>query len=476
VQAFLWFAPAREDYVPGFDTFPDNDYEVVGKWRITKVHFGHECTVTVEELKTRIAVEIPRNVFKTGELDADTFTYPNIDPDRVGEIVPVAFGISYGVPTTLIDNTTGLYKITGHALDAITRVYDGNGVTVNVITDLANGEFTYSAMGTLYADIDAGNENPADCIEKLITDEDRGAGESTSEILQPGSGDPDEGQGFGTYGSRTKWIVGYTKEGQEVHRPAISLFLDSAEELLDTIEHVSAFANALVYIDRQGRYTCRYWEPKVGQGVFNLDASDILDVTQVGDWKDPITKVIAKYRERRDNSTFQVVEVESDEHEYRLGLTTESVLEEELPMTLKVDATQWAGRTLAMRARPIRTLDVECSQRAMLLQPGDAVSIDYPRRGIDGKFEVIETSIHPGSHEVSLTVSDWRGFGNRPGFWVIDSPVFPATLGGGAASPWDNTWTDAQKAWAKQNVGYWMDDDEFMDSNDLGSYKASVWV
>jgi hypothetical protein len=245
---------------------------------------------------------------------------------------------------------------------------------------------------------------------------------------------------------------------------------------LDIIEHVTAYSNALVYIDRQGKYTCRYWEPVVGDGVFALDSSDIFDVRQRGDWKDPITKVVGRYRKKHEAGTFQVVEAVTTEHQYRQGLTTEAVLDEELPMTLKVDATQWADRTLAMRARPIRTLEVTCSQRAMLRQPGDAVSIDYPRRGISGMFEVIEISIQPGSHEVSLTVSDWRGFGNRPGFWVIDSPVFPSSLGGGAASPWDNTWSDAQKTWAKQNVGYWMDDDEFMDSNDLGSYRASVWV
>jgi hypothetical protein len=471
-------------YVPQFDTFPDDEYESVGKWRITQVTFGHECTITVEELKTRINIEIPRFVYKTGaETDEATFTYKNLESGAIGDTVPIAYGVVYGAKCTLIDTDSAsgdqTYKIVGHEIDAVLRVYNSSNATTDPGSiDLTKAEFTITGggAGTLYADIDAGYENPADCIEMLITDEDRGAGEDVTELFKPGSGDDDEGQGFGTYGSRTKWVIGETVMGTEVNRPAISLYLDSAEDMLEVVERVASFAMANVYVDRLGRYTCRAWEPVVSQGAFKLDASDIMDVVQVGDWTTPINKVTALYRKDYKTGNEQVAEQASVELQTRQGMPTEAVLEESVPFNNKVDAARWASQTLAMRGRPLRTIGVECSQRAMLLQPGDVVDVEYGRRDIDGIYEILEVTIQPGSFEVRLTLTNWRGYDDRPGFWVIDSPVFPTSLGGGAASPWDNTWTDAQKKWARENVGYWEDDNGFMDSNDLDSYKASVWV
>lgn len=53
--------------------------------------------------------------------------------------------------------------------------------------------------------------------------------------------------------------------------------------------------------------------------------------------------------------------------------------------------------------------------------------------------------------------------------------TFPTELGGGYADLWDKNWTDAQKAYARQNFGYWCDEDGFADPNDPNSYLASTW-
>jgi len=53
---------------------------------------------------------------------------------------------------------------------------------------------------------------------------------------------------------------------------------------------------------------------------------------------------------------------------------------------------------------------------------------------------------------------------------------FPASLGGGSAEFWDAGWTDEQKAYAKQNFGYWCDEDGFADPADPESYLCSTWA
>jgi hypothetical protein len=104
------------------------------------------------------------------------------------------------------------------------------------------------------------------------------------------------------------------------------------------------------------------------------------------------------------------------------------------------------------------------------------VQLIYPKRGIDGIFEVLAVQATPGQNSVMLTVGDNRGYKDRSGFWVGDSPTFPASLGGGSCASWDASWTAAQKAWARRNIGYWLDDNSFADGSDIESYRGSVWV
>jgi hypothetical protein len=59
--------------------------------------------------------------------------------------------------------------------------------------------------------------------------------------------------------------------------------------------------------------------------------------------------------------------------------------------------------------------------------------------------------------------------------WTSDSPTFPAYLGGGSADPWDKTWTTEQKIYAKENFGYWTDENDYIDSTDPDSYYGSTW-
>jgi hypothetical protein len=113
----------------------------------------------------------------------------------------------------------------------------------------------------------------------------------------------------------------------------------------------------------------------------------------------------------------------------------------------------------------------------MLLEPGDFVRLGLNSSGIDGVFDVLENNIHPGTMDGNLVLSDARGWRDNNGFWTEDTFNFPVELGGAAVTAWDKTWTDEQKAYARENWGFWTDDDGYIDQTDpLQSFKKSRWT
>jgi hypothetical protein len=74
-----------------------------------------------------------------------------------------------------------------------------------------------------------------------------------------------------------------------------------------------------------------------------------------------------------------------------------------------------------------------------------------------------------------LVCSLLRNWGRDSGLWGAASITFPSLLGGATITAWDDTWTDAQKAWARQNVGFWTNDNGFADATDPASFNISNW-
>jgi len=70
---------------------------------------------------------------------------------------------------------------------------------------------------------------------------------------------------------------------------------------------------------------------------------------------------------------------------------------------------------------------------------------------------------------------DRRGFGPRGGWWTDDAPAFPARLGAGSAGPWSPGWSGDQKAWARENLAYWCDDDGFPAAGETDERRPTLW-
>jgi hypothetical protein len=69
-----------------------------------------------------------------------------------------------------------------------------------------------------------------------------------------------------------------------------------------------------------------------------------------------------------------------------------------------------------------------------------------------------------------------------PGFWVDDAPVLPSRFSGlagygtGDAGNWNKDWDPEIKAWARQNMGFWCDENGYADPTDPDSRLPSTWV
>lgn len=368
------------------------------------------------------------------------------------------------------------------AIFTVTAIGQSGEVTAVAITSGGSGYATDNILQStaktpdklsITVDFTCTIGNPVDIVEDLLT---VWGGELASDLFTPSSGHAREGQGFGTFGARTRYVLGYNSAtGREVNRPEISLYLDRQRKITDVIKTVEKFAFGMFYTNMDGLFTFRTWEPVQGESVvMAFEESEIFDVVPEAQTADKLTAVSVSYQKDLTANTSQTLLVEDAEGRYLSGLNANIIEEVEAPLYHLADAEEWASRYLFMRSRPTWEYVAEVNQRAWNLQPGDAVRLTYPKRGIDGLFEVLGASFTPGDGMVRLTLSDWRNYADTVAFVSGSAPSFPATLGGASADTWSSAWTDDQAKWARENVAYAHTDYEFVDLTDSRSFRAGV--
>ena len=382
-----------------------------------------------------------------------------------------------GIPGFLIDNTTNTFKFTDHGWEKGLEFYDENREAITPDTiDLVNGEITWAAWdgeAEVFADFEATGINPVDALRLLLTDDTRGAGIPLASLDTASSG-----KGFGTNGARREYIYGEELlTGDDAITLPIGLYIDDADPVEDFIKEVVAHAFAIFYIDRAGLYQVKAWEPVVSEGLSVLNTSKIQSVNSNTNATKPFTRVVARYGRNVGFDDTQTRTVADDELRQLRGLAEHATLDAEIPIATRFGAIEWAEKTLAIRGRPQRTFTIRTIQEFMQFEPGDFIRLLYPTNNIDEALEVLSINTKPGSLEVTLTCTDTRSWRDRPGFWTADSPAFPASLGGSTITAWDDTWSDAQVDWARENNGFWLDDDGYADVTDdpLRSFGGSQW-
>ena len=467
--------PVIPFYTPSLRPLPESEYVDIGKYVVDSWSFGEQFVLRVRDWKTRLEAETPSAVYQLGDLDEVNFTYPNLDPNEVGTPVPFALGGPvYDIPGVQIDTTTKTFKFLDGAVNQIIGFRANGGSFVPDSFDLAKTELTWAAWSgeQITIDIIADNSNPADAIEHLLTI--RG-GEAASELLTPTSAaDPNYRKGFGQYGSRLNWISAHDRDGNEVNTPTLSIYVDSPTPVLDLVNDIAAVSFGRFFYHPAGYYYLDAWEPVPGRFATELTCFDFQpeeSITHI------ITRVTANFREWVSSGLKQTIVAQNDPARGIHNLPIHYATTIDLPFPRREDVQWFASRNLAMEGKELFIGNAIVDQRGMKVIPGQQVRLVYPKRNTSGLFEVLKVHGAAGGNRVAIKVGNWRGFEDAPGFWTVDNPTFPDSLGGGSANTWDPSWTAAQKRYAIENYGYWTDDDGFLGTpKDVDSWKASVWA
>jgi hypothetical protein len=183
---------------------------------------------------------------------------------------------------------------------------------------------------------------------------------------------------------------------------------------------------------------------------------------------------LAKYAHRRQDEWWGVITEERTANQFEHNAAKETVITSELPeLSAQDDAEYWAQRKLVSDGLPLKTYKITLPAKGLATLPGDQIRVSNSRRAFNEVLEVLEVGINLSTATASLTCGNLRNWGADAGFWSADSPTLED--GVTAASPWSSAWTDAQKTWAKQNVGYWTDANGFADPADPDSFIPSTW-
>lgn len=455
------------------------DYDTMGTWRITGWSKDPgSFKLSLEERAGILKKKIPTATWERSE-------FPSIREDDEGKVKQIGYGYVYDAKPTCVDTVNYRFRPVGHAIKGfldfrvIKENADGLPYWVTVTPDShdeATAEFTLNPL-----DWDGSAEVACDFIGRMNADDSlmENASDVVADIIFTQAGELAAYKDAASFAaSRTALLVGTDSDGNEVSRSRISLYIDKEEDAGKIISRINEVVGSYLFNDKEGKYKYVVFDPQPGEG------SPTFTDTEVTDWKENIeaeellTSLKVEYQYRKAQDYPQTVKCSRTDTQYWQGAPAAVAdVSEETPLDRLSDATYFGQRTIRMQGEPIRAYTAKLSRKAWTLEPGDTVIVTLDDRNVNGIFEVLEVKRNLSKTTwVSVVLSDFHGMGDQTGYWTTESPTFPASLGGGSCAAWSSAWTTAQKAWARQNLGFWTDENGFADSADPDSYIPSAWI
>lgn len=459
------------------------DFETLGTWRNKGWDKSDEdFTLELEEKKGALKKKIPT-------VSYDRATYPNIaDPD-IGRVIPIVFGTIYDVAPVCIDTAARTFKVAGHAIKEflgcrVKKLVPGDlvdaenesWVDVNFETvDEGNGEFTLAAddwEGSQEVAVDFRGRMNADGT--LMTN----ASDVVRDLVVTWLGEPESLIDADSFDASWEvYNVGYDADGWPVTHLGIALCIDEEEDATDIVARINSTVGAYFFNGFDGKYHFVAFDPIPGDSVLSFDESEIEELSENVDATEMISSVKAQYQHRAVQDYPQTTVYERPEAQYLQGANAPVVKVLELPVDTLSDARYVAERTARMDGERLRTFDARLSHKAWEKKCAHFIRLSSSRHDIDAVFEVLEVRRNlANTMWIDVVLGNLHGLGDGILFATADTPTFPARLGSGDASTWDDDWSDAQKAWARQNVGYVTDDNGFASATDPDSYMAAITV
>lgn len=461
-----------------------SDFDTIGTFRVSGWDKQDRAfLLSLEDKRKDLKRKIPVEFYTRMTPFGTAATYPNMDEDSEGDPIPIAYGVIYDVKPVCIDLGLMKFKVAGHAIKDFLgcRVWDGDTETwtdvVFATTDEANGEFTLGAASwdreakvavDFAGKVDSNGDlmdNAADIVEDILTTY---LGATAAEIHTASFLE-----------SHTRLYLGTDSDGAPVNARRPSLYLKETEDATKVLGRINALVGSSLFPDASGIHRYVVFEPEPGNSCETFDEAqgNLFSFTEEVTAEEIVSSVRAAYQYRSQQEYPQIVLYERAQAQYLQGAASRVLFDEKVPCDRANDATTWAQRSARLRGERQRIYRAQVSHRGWTLLPAQQIRIVYARHGVNHVFEVLEVKRSlSNALRVELVLGDLHGYGIEAGFLSVDSPVFPDSLGGGSAEGWDAGWTDAQKAWARQNIGYISDDNGFADSTDPDSFNTFIVV
>ena len=271
-------------------------------------------------------------------------------------------------------------------------------------------------------------------------------------------------------------------------RGYLTIYIDRLTESIKVFESINEAIGSYLYSGYDGKYRYRVFVQKSAEGLMQFTDDEIFSYRERIASEELFSFFRTEYAYRREQDYPQVYLEERKSVQYLAGSPIQINREVRVPFTQREDAQYYTQRAAVMYGQRLLLATVEVAPKAWTLEPADFIQMTYTRGGINAVFEVLEVERDMNRGIVTLTLGNQHGLSGGPGagdpgggstdpgIWMAESPAFPGSLGGGSMEFWDKNWSAEQKAYARQNAGFWCEETGFADATDPEAKDPSTWT
>ena len=430
-----------------------------------------ELGLTLSDTKRKLDSKVPISTFSAT-------AYPNIDQSMLGKPIPLAYGKIVSVEPICTDKTAKTFLVASHAIFSVdgVRLQADNGWrwTTPVSIDLAAASFTLGPdwtgaeevavdfTGRVNADTTP-TLNPVDILKDLLT-----IGGVTS-----------FGSSFTT--AKAALDVLADEDGRKAPLRQVAVYLRDSRDIFDVIKDLCEWCGLYLYTDSGGAFVVGAWQPARSEGAVIFDDTAIINFSSETRTVDSGTTQRVVYEIRKSEGFSQTAIETLPINRYTTGVFSQSTEDMETGITNIRDARAVGQTRLFMLGYGETFWTITVPWCGWTMVPGGVCRLNYAgRHSISTAAEVLSVSYDLGQGTAKLVLGNQRNFAGHAGFWVADSDALPTRFAGlagyGSGSlVWSASWAAEIKQWARENVGYWTDENGFANTADPDSYIPSNW-
>lgn len=470
----------------GGENLPYSEYATVFQGTIIEKTWTRDAiTLQVRSWQDRLLDLIPRNIFTVA-------AYPNMNPQMVGSVRPIAYGTftSRTAPlVTAIDESTYIasdavkFMIADHALYSIDNVYvsyDGGATWISCTNDgatppIAANKYTGDAAnGVVIVRFNAASYSVANNNRPLVKVAFKGKKNAdTTQMVKTADVVQDLLCTYGLFSATGDLVTTEFTASKTNSDAVIQVYINSATRISDVLDLICKSDFAFLFVNNAGKFVYRVWIADRSGSSIALDDTDLIDI-QVNFLKDDqYTSVRIAYAQALTGSS-ALFGGPNQDYLYSLLTDTIAVNKYGVTSTLVINtclqtsavAASLAARSLMIHKLPVATISGIVKWQLGAANIGDKISITTSRApytsGAYASFLAEITGLKKdfasGTIHFEAKALDALASGLNSGFWTSD-----------AYSNWNVVPSE------KATAGYWCDDNGFASTSDPTSFNVSTW-